>query len=500
MKQSQRIVKNLFAGGISTILGGLLQLAAVAVIARCVTVSEFGAYSFMMAFAFVLERLADGGLNSILIRDMAVAPDEIGEILGGALTLCVLYIVAGTVLMIAIIPFFHFDTRISVLTGVMGFARLEHVFVGCYGAVLLSQEKYELHGIGFVLHKLFLLVLSVAALAMGTGITGVVIAHALSIIAPWILYRHYVSSRFARIHMQIDVKAWGYLIRESIPVGGAAVLRLFAEQADILVLTAIAGTTAVGLFSGPSRMASGLRYLPQTLMLALFPLYSRAATEGSAQIAFGEAYLRGAKSFMLLAFPLALLCLMHPEPLTVGLLGPQYRPAVPAMRLMSVTVWLLFAAAPYAMLLTALGRQSFLFISTAAALVLRVALDIAFTSRIGFLGPCVGMNISEGLLLVAFVGCIWKAGFPLPFAKILWPAGLASMAMGAVLYLTATKSLLVLMPFAAIGSVLYFAVLYLVGAFSEAEIARFREGLGFLRPFLNPTTPDGQQPAQRPVL
>jgi hypothetical protein len=147
-----------------------------------------------------------------------------------------------------------------------------------------------------------------------------------------------------------------------------------------------------------------------------------------------------------------------------------------------------------------LGRQSFLFISTAAALVLRVALDIAFTSRIGFLGPCVGMNISEGLLLVAFVGCIWKAGFPLPFAKILWPAGLASMAMGAVLYLTATKSLLVLMPFAAIGSVLYFAVLYFVGAFSEAEIARFREGLGFLRPFLNPTTPDGQQPAQRPVL
>ena len=500
MKQSQRIVKNLFAGGISTILGGLLQLAAVAVIARCVTVSEFGAYSFMMAFAFVLERLADGGLNSILIRDMAVAPDEIGEILGGALTLCVLYIVAGTVLMIAIIPFFHFDTRISVLTGVMGFARLEHVFVGCYGAVLLSQEKYELHGIGFVLHKLFLLVLSVAALAMGTGITGVVIAHALSIIAPWILYRHYVSSRFARIHMQIDVKAWGYLIRESIPVGGAAVLRLFAEQADILVLTAIAGTTAVGLFSGPSRMASGLRYLPQTLMLALFPLYSRAATEGRSHLDFGEAYLRGAKSFMLLAFPLALLCLMHPEPLTVGLLGPQYRPAVPAMRWMSVTVWLLFAAAPYAMLLTALGRQSFLFISTAAALILRVALDVVFTRKMGFLGPCIGMNISEGLLLIAFVGCIWKVGFPLPLGKILWPASLASIAMIAVLYLTATKSLLVLAPFAAIGAVLYFAVLYFVGAFSETEIARFREGLGFLRPWLNPTRNDGQPPAQRSVL
>lgn len=496
MKQSQRIAKNLFAGGVSTVLGGLLQLLAVVVIARSVTVSEFGAYSFMMAFAFVLERLADGGLNSILIRDMAVAPDQIGDILGGALSLCLLYIVVGTILMVAIIPLFHFDMRTSVLTGIMGFARLEHVFVGCYGAVLLSQEKYELQGIGFVLHKVFLLGLTVVALVIGTGITGVVVAHALSIIAPWILYRHFVSTRYARIHMRIDVKAWGYLIRESIPVGGAAVLRLLAEQADILVLTAIAGTTAVGLFSGPSRMASGLRYLPQTLMLALFPLFSRAATEGRARIDFAEAYARGAKSFMLLAFPLALLCLMHPEPLTVGLLGPQYRTAVPAMRWMSLTVWLLFAAAPYAMLLTALGRQAFLFISTAGALILRVLFDIAFTRRMGFLGPCVGMNISEGLLLVASIGCIWKAGFPLPFAKILWPAGLASIAMGAVLYLTATRSLLVLLPFAALGTVVYFAVLYFLGAFSAAEIERFLEGLGFLKVWLNPPTGDAQEPAQ----
>jgi len=497
VKQSQRIAKNLFAGGISTILGGLLQLAAIVVIARWVTVSEFGAYSLMMAFAFVLERLADGGLNSILIRDMAVASDQVGEILSGALSLCVVYIVVGTILMVAIIPFFHFDLRISVLTGIMGFARLEHVFVGCYGAVLLSQEKYELHGVGFVLHKVFLLGLTVAALMIGTGITGVVIAHALSIIAPWILYRHLVSTRFARIRMRIDVKQWGYLIRESIPVGGAAVVRLLAEQADILVLGAIAGTTAVGLFSGPSRMAAGLRYLPQTIVLALFPVYSRAATDQRSRVDFADAYARGAKSFILLAFPLSLICLMHPEALTVGLLGAQYEPAVRATMLMSATIWLLFASAPYAMLLTALGRQSFLFFSTAGALIVRIALDIVLARKLGFLGPCIGMNISEGLLLVAFIGCIWKAGFPLQLGRILWPACLASSAMGGVLYLTATRSLVVLAPFAVLGSVVYFAVLYFLGAFSEADIARFREGLGFLKPWLNASTDHAQQPAQR---
>ena len=39
-----------------------------------------------------------------------------------------------------------------------------------------------------------------------------------------------------------------------------------------------------------------------------------------------------------------------------------------------------------------------------------------------------------------------------------------------------------------------------LGAFSAAEIDRFLEGLGFLKVWLNPTTGDGQQPAQRSVL
>ena len=87
-----------------------------------------------------------------------------------------------------------------------------------------------------------------------------------------------------------------------------------------------------------------------------------------------------------------------------------------------------------------------------------------------------------------------------PVTVQVWPAGLASIAMGAVLHLTATRSLLVLLPFAALGTVVYFVVLYFLGAFSEAEIDRFLEGLGFLKAWLNPTTGDGQQPAQRSVL
>jgi len=488
MNQSQRITKNLFAGGLSTALGGVLQLAAIVIIARGVKVSDFGAYSLMLSFAFVLERMADSGLNSILMRDMAVAPERVSELLGGALTLTVPYILAASLVMVAIIPFFHFDLRFSILTAIMGFARLEHVFIGCYGAVLLSREDYELHAIGFVLHKLVLLALVLAALMLGTGLDGVVIAHALSIIPPWILFHWLVVTRYARPKLKFDLKLWKYLIRESIPLGGTSVLRLIAEQADVMVLGAIAGTVAAGLFSGPSRMANGLRYFPQALVIALFPMYSRKAADSSSQGDLSVAYQRGVKAFVVMGFPLALVFLARPEVLTVSLLGAKYQPAIPAMRLMGVTVWLIFASAPYLLLMTALGLQRFLFVSTAAALALRLALDVALVPRMGFLGPCVAMNVSEGLLLAAWVVCMWRAGYPLSLFEMLWRPCVATALMWALLRVIGTHSLAVLAPVFVVAFALYLGILYLLGAFSEAEIAQFREGMRFVRPFIEQWT------------
>jgi O-antigen/teichoic acid export membrane protein len=51
MKQSQRIVKNVLAGGVAVGLGGLLQLAAIVLVARSVSVSDFGIESFLLAVA-----------------------------------------------------------------------------------------------------------------------------------------------------------------------------------------------------------------------------------------------------------------------------------------------------------------------------------------------------------------------------------------------------------------------------------------------------------------
>jgi PST family polysaccharide transporter len=497
MKQSQRIAKNLSVGGLTIAIAGILQSATFIVIARYVSVSDNGAFNFMFSFGMILERFADSGLNNILMRDMAVDRDRIGELLGASITLALPYIAVAGLVMAGVIPFFHFDHRLAVLTAIMGCARLIHVFIGYYSAVLLSQENWELHGICFVLHKIFLFVFVVVALLFGTGLSGAVLAHVWAILPPLLLMHFIVAKRYARPRLRFDFKLWKYLIREAIPVGGAGVIRLAAEPTDIFVATAVAGTLAAGFFSGPSRLASGLRYLPGLVINALFPLYSRTAAASGPRTEFAEAYQRGVKWFAFVGVPMALPFLLCPAAITTGLLGAKYTPAIPATRIISIMVWLIFASGPYFLLLTALGRQRFLFVSTTAALVLRIVLDVVLTRHFGFLGPCLGMNISDALLLVAWVACMWQEGFPLDVFGVLWRPFVAAVPAGAVLYLVASHSLVLLVLIFLPALLLYGAVLYFLGAFSAAEIAQFKEAMQFWGPFIAQWTQSKQPVEER---
>jgi O-antigen/teichoic acid export membrane protein len=481
MNQSQRIAKNVLAGGLSTALGGALQLAAVLLIARRLSVAEFGVYSFMMAFAFVMSRVADMGVSNILVRDMAVEPSRLGDLLGEALALAWLVTIGCGLLMVVSIPFLPFDRTIAALTVAMGIGGLTQFHCNCHGSVLRSQEDNELQAAGFVLHKVCFLTLVVVALQVRPSLSSLVAAQLVANILQWLFVRWLVIHRYAKPRLHIDVAAWKYLIANAVPLGGAAVVRLLAEQADILILTWLTDPRSVGLFSGPYRMTTGLRFVPQAMVIALFPLFARAARAAGPSSEFREAYERGLKGFVIFGFPIAVLYILAPECLTVGLLGTRYSASIPAMRLLGAGTLFMFAASPFPYLLTALDLQKAVFMTSALALVFRVALDFALTPWFGFLGPCFSMIVSETTLVGLWIVKLSQSGYPLDLPKLLWRPAVGSLAMGSVLYVYQAKSLMSLAPAALVSAMVYFAVVLMLGAFTSEELDLAKDGAGFVR-------------------
>jgi len=482
MKQSQRIVKNLVAGALATAAGGLLQLAGVVLVARYMSVAAFGAYSLMLSFAFVIQRLGDLGISNILMRDTAVEPGKIAATLGAALYLVWMITTSCATLMFGALTLLHFDRTLEILTGVMGVAGLSQCQIGCYGAVLRSQEDNELHAAGFILHKLVLLGLIFAAVKLSPALTGVVIANLMANLCQWWFYRTIVINRYGHPSMRVNLALWKYLVANSAPLGIAIVVRLLAEQADLLALTWLSGLTALGLFSGPFRLAAGLRFVPQAMVIALFPVYSRAAADASA--GFHEIYERGLRGFVVFALPIGVVFLLSPGALVTGLLGMRYAAATPVMRLLGVAVVLLFVTSLYPFLLTAVKRQKFVLVSSTIALVLRAALDLPLTARYSYRGPCYSMIISESILVAMWIARLWRDGYHINLPTLLWRPAIASLSMAAVLMFFMPTTLLTLTPVALLGLLVYAAVLFKLGAFSTVELDMAREGMNFVRPFV----------------
>ncbi len=484
MKQSQRITKNLLASGLQLGIGGAVQLTAVVLIARCVKdVAEFGTYSYILALAMFVWLLADAGLSNILVREIAAKPEDMLKTLGTALSLIWVLSIGGMAVILVIVPFLHFSFGVKVIAVIMGAATLTQFHCAGYGAALRSREDNELQSFGFILQRLLFLTLIYLGFRTGFGLLGVALSH----LIPSLLFRTYlrqiVIRRYGRPQLRWDPAGWKTLLATSIPVGGSTMLRILDQQVDIMLLKWLTTIETVGLFSGPYRISMALRFIPQSMSISLYPMYSRLATNPD-RTELREAYQRSIKFYLLLALPLATLFILSSDRIITTILGARYAAAVPAMQ------WLGFAFVPYflsfpmALLITAVHEQRFLFWSTAATFALRVTCNVAFIRMYGFLGPCIAFLVAESITTSVWVWKLARLNLSLNIVSVLWRALLACVLMGTLLYLAKPYSLLIFIPAALLSTVVYLIAILKLNILSPKDQALAREGLGFLKPFL----------------
>ena len=484
MKQSQRIVKNVLAGGFAVGAGGLLQLAALVLIARSVSVKDFGVYSFILAFAVFFQLLADTGLSNILMRELAKTPERLQEILGAALSLIWVLSIAVELIILAIVPFLHFNLEIKLLTLAMGAATLSLFHCAGYGSALRSQEDNELHALGFLVHKVVFCGFIFLGLKMGLALVGIVFAHLIPNILLCCYYRWMVARRYGVPKMRIDLPMWKYLLTNSIPVGGATMVRLLAQQVDVMILSWLTDLRTVGLFSGPYRISMTLRFIPQTLAIPLYPMYSRLAINPEAKQALHSAYDRSVKFFVLAGFPVATIFLIFSSKLITLLLGDKYQVALPAMQLLGVAFLPFFVSSPFPFLLTALDKQRFLMVSSLLMLGLRIGLNFLLIPIYGYLGPCIAFFASETATLIIWSNKLNSLGFPLRLGQVVWRPLVASACIGIGLWFIRGGALIWLVPAILAALMVYLVILFLFGAFTQHDLRLAKEGLGFFKPFL----------------
>lgn len=384
-------------------VGKIASFAFVVVVARGLGASEYGAFTFAVAFVGPFFALSAWGLDVTLIREVARKPEVFGSMFSSGLALRAGFGLVMLTLALAISPLFVDSSEGMLALAIVGAALLLDELSSYLRATFRSFDRMELHAIVVLTNRVMSVLLALLAFRLGASLIGVMITYLLGSLGAFVL------GFLALLRYLPSVTSWRpqrrqmlTMLRKGAPLGVASVINMITFRADTVILQAVEGTIAVANYGIAYRFFESFLFITYNLGDTAMPRVARAGPSKDAS----RVFVATVALLLTLYLPLAVTYLLSGEWIIVHLFSPRYKAAAGAM------VWLGFAAALYGVAYAArisaiaLGRRRDITAIAAAALVVNLALNAYAIPRHGIAGAAAVTFITEvvqaALLVMSF--------------------------------------------------------------------------------------------------
>jgi O-antigen/teichoic acid export membrane protein len=275
----------------------------------------------------------------------------------------------------------------------------------------------------------------------GAGVIGATFGRAIGYAAGALITVVVVARMFGRraFVRQPQAGSAQTIIRYAIPIFFTNGAYTLYAQIDTLLVGAVLGTTAAGLFSAPLRIVIPLSYVGQALANSVAPRQARSSSQESNVAAF-QASLR-----WIFVFQSALLApiIVWPRPIVHLLLGAQFDRSANVLRFLSLFIFLRGIGPLITTTVNYLGRARQRIPIILGSLLVNVVVDLTLLPRIGVVGAAIGAGVAD-LIYVPAHFLICRRELALASRKLvvtLLRALLAAAAAGLVLLSVGTNTL-----------------------------------------------------------
>ncbi|MBC8088074.1 MAG: flippase [Phycisphaerae bacterium] len=275
MSAGRRIWRGALLATVMRIGVAVITFGFFAVLARHWGVERLGEFSSAFAVFVMLQQVSLLGLHFVLIRDVAKSPERARELVSN---LVIIGLVIAVVLAVAVttVSRLVYPTTLHLSMLLVGVALVPSVFTTTGEALLIAQERLDTVARITVTESLLRTLLWLTMLAADLGVASLIVALLLCRVATgWVYWSRAegLSHQFDRA--AVNAQVLRMLIKASPPFFGILLLSAGVSRLDFLMLSAIAGPIALGLYSAPYRIVEGLLLIPQAVTVALFPYIAR---------------------------------------------------------------------------------------------------------------------------------------------------------------------------------------------------------------------------------
>lgn len=478
----RRVAKNTGVQMILSLLNRGIDFAFAMLRLRILAPVGEGSYAFVIAVYGFFEVVVRFGLGTLLTRDVAQNKADAGRYLANVLALRVLLWLISLPVLVLVAGVY---ARSGNLTGqeaqalaLFAAALLFASVADSISSVFMAYEKMEYPaGIATAI--------ATAKVALGAlvllppfsaGFVGLAAVSLLMNIVQslwlWIVLRRQIPFPLGGLDRTLQ-KA---MLIASYPLMLNHLLASIFWRIDLWLLKPLAGTASVGIYSAGVKYLDGFNVIPSYFTLAIFPLMSRYAKDSHESLV--RAYQLAIRLLVMVALPIAILVTVLATPLIRILGGAAFLPdSAIALTLLIWSIPVGFVNSVTQYVLIAVGQQRFLTRAFLIGVTFNVVANLVMIPRYGFAGAAVVTILSEWSLLFPFYYAVRRHVAPLPWVDLLWRQAIAALGMGVTAVLLRNQPWIA----AAVSSLVYLALLLLLGAFRHPDIQRVLQVLPFVK-------------------
>lgn len=464
MVVARKIAYNVFVSSVSKVLSTALALVAIGFITRYLGKEGFGNYATVLAFLSFFAAISDLGLYHIATREISREGADEEKILGNIFSIRLISSVAVFGISPLVVWFFAYsaDVKIGIVIAAASF-----IFSSGYqilNGVFQKNLAMDKVAIGELVGKGVQVVTVIAVIKADLGFNWIISALLLNMMVNFgIIY--FLAKKYVRIHLRFDFGYWKIFLKESAPMGVAAVIAFVYFKMDTILLSVMKSSADVGIYNAAYKVLENITFFPAMIAGLVMPIMAHSIFAKRER--FVDVADKTFKVFVILAVPLVIGTLFLADGV-IGLIGGAgFAEAGLVLRILVFALAFIFFGQFFNTILIVGNLQKKLMWTLGLAATLNVGLNLVFIPKFSYLAAACISVITEFAVVALTASLVARKLKYVPRMENFSGVAAAAVLMAASLFLTRNINFFIS---AVISCVAYFLALWAFKTITMSEI------------------------------
>lgn len=464
MVVARKIAYNVLVSSISKVLSTILALISIAFITRYLGTEGFGNYATVLAFLSFFAAVADLGLYSISTREISKEGADEKKIMGNVFALRMVSSLIILILAPLVVSFFPYPQEVKAGIIVVAFSFIFSSGYQVLNGIFQKNLAMDKVAVAELTGKIFQVAFIVFAIKMDWGFPWIIASLLFNMVISFLIV-YLWAKKYLRFSLQFDFKYWKSFLKESAPIGIAAVITFAYFKMDTILLSVMKSSSDVGIYNAANKVLENITFFPAMIVGLIFPLMSRTVFNDKKR--FLEIANKTFKVFVILVVPLIVGILFLADGIIMLIGGGEFAEAAIVLRVLVFSLAMIFFGNFFNSILVAGNLQKKLMLVLGIAAAVNIILNLIFIPRLSYLGAACTSVVTEFLVVAMGLYLSVKKIDYLPQIEKLPRILVSGAAMAGFLFLFKQSNFFFLL---LASSLVYFSSLWLFKAITAEEI------------------------------